>query len=305
MQLYPLKLISDNTNINFIKIGNFAYIISVILIILSIVFAAIWKLNFGIDFAGGIAIEVKSNHDNPDLNKIREALNKLDIGEITIQNFGTAQDLSIRASGHQQDDLMKNVGLIKESLISNFPEYNLEFRKVDFVGPQVGSHMITAGIKAIILSFLAIMVYIWIRFEWQFGLGIVITLIHDAILCIGFMSVTQLDFNQASIAGILTVIGYSVNDSVVIYDRIRKNLKEYHKNTIAEIINISVNQTLSRTTLTVLTTLIANLALIIFAGEAIRSFSILVFVGIIIGTYSSIFISASLLIFFKLEKLRK
>ena len=150
MQLYPLKFISDDTNINFVKIGNFAYIISIILIILSIVLTTTKKLNFGIDFAGGIAIEVKSNCNNPDLNKIREVLNKLDIGEISIQNFGTTQDLSIRTSGYQQENLMKNVNLIKESLIFNFPEYNLEFRKVDFVGPQIGSQMISAGIKAIV-----------------------------------------------------------------------------------------------------------------------------------------------------------
>ncbi len=163
----------------------------------------------------------------------------------------------------------------------------------------------TSGIKAVILSFFGIMIYIWFRFEWQFGVGVLVALVHDFIISMGFMSVSQLDFNLSSIAGILTIIGYSVNDSVVIYDRIRENLRKYGNMEINDIINVSVNETLSRTTLTVLTTLIANLSLILFGGEAIRSFSLLVFFGIVFGTYSSIFISAPVLTILNIKKFKQ
>ena len=158
---------------------------------------------------------------------------------------------------------------------------------------------------AMIFSFLAIMVYVWIRFEWQFGVGVLIALVHDVILSLGFMSITRFDFNLSTIAAILTIIGYSVNDSVVIYDRIRENLRKFGKKPINEIINLSVNETLSRTTLTVLTTLLANLALVFFGGEAIHSFSVLVFFGILMGTYSSIFISAPILTLFTSKKFKQ
>jgi preprotein translocase subunit SecF len=164
--------------------------------------------------------------------------------------------------------------------------------------------MIQSGIMAMLLSFLSIMVYIWIRFEWQFGIGVLAALIHDAVLSLGFLSATKLDFNLSTIAAILTIIGYSVNDTVVIYDRIRENLRKYNKKTIGTIINMSVNETLSRTTITVFTTLLANLALILYGGEAIKSFSVLVFFGILIGTYSSIFISAPIITLFNFKNLK-
>jgi len=192
---------------------------------------------------------------------------------------------------------MENIALIKKALQEKFP-YEFDYRKVDFVGPQVGDQMIKSGSMAMVLSFLAIMIYIWIRFEWNFGIGVLIALLHDVVLSLGFMSITEYDFNLSTIAAILTVIGYSVNDSVVIYDRIRENLRKYSKKAFSDIINLSVNETLSRTTITVFTTLLANLALILLGGEAIRSFSMLVFVGIFIGTYSSIFISAPILTLF-------
>jgi preprotein translocase subunit SecF len=203
--------------------------------------------------------------------------------------------------GANEEQLMKNIETIKEALHKNF-KYEIEYRKIDFVGPQVGNQLIQAGVQAMLLAFAAIMMYIWFRFEWQYGVGILIALLHDVIVGLGFMSITNLDFNLSSIAAILTIIGYSVNDSVVIYDRIRENFRKYHKRSVDEVINLSVNETLSRTTLTVLTTLIANLALILFGGEAIRSFSMLVFVGILVGTYSSIYISAPILTLFGLKR---
>ena len=247
-------------------------------------------------------MELRINQ-TPDLAKMRMILNELNIGEIVLQNFGSDKDISIRAGISSEENLMHNIELIKSALKQNFP-YEIEYRKVDFVGPQVGNQMIQSGIMAMLLSFLSIMVYIWIRFEWQFGIGVLAALIHDAVLSLGFLSATKLDFNLSTIAAILTIIGYSVNDTVVIYDRIRENLRKYNKKTIGTIINMSVNETLSRTTITVFTTLLANLALILYGGEAIKSFSILVFFGILIGTYSSIFISAPIITLFNFKNLK-
>ncbi|WP_375358633.1 protein translocase subunit SecF [Candidatus Tisiphia endosymbiont of Neophilaenus lineatus] len=297
MQLYPLRLLPDQINFDFIRFKKVSYTISIILSLVSIIWIGIYKFNFGIDFAGGIVIEVRLDQD-PDLTKMREVLNNLKIGEVVLQNFGNQHDLSIRVGSNSEDTLMQNIELIKSTLKNQLP-YKFEYRKVDFVGPQVGTQLIKSGITALILSFLAIMVYIWVRFEWYFGLGILVALLHDTILSLGFMSVMRLDFNLSSIAAILTIIGYSVNDSVVIYDRIRENLRKSHKKVMPQIINLSINETLSRTILTVVTTLLANLALVIFGGEAIYSFSVLVFFGIIVGTYSSIFISAPILTYFK------
>ncbi|WP_341756486.1 MULTISPECIES: protein translocase subunit SecF [unclassified Candidatus Tisiphia] len=300
MKLYPLRLLPDQVNFDFIKFRKVSYTMSIILSLVSIMWIGIYKFNFGIDFAGGIVIEARLDQE-PDLTKMREVLNNLKIGEIVLQNFGNQHDLSIRVGSNSEDTLMHNIELLKLTLSNQFP-YKFEYRKVDFVGPQVGSHLIRSGIMALILSFLAIMVYTWVRFEWYFGLGILIALLHDAILSLGFMSVMRLDFNLTSIAAVLTIIGYSVNDSVVIYDRIRENLRKSYQKTMPQIINQSINETLSRTILTVVTTLLANLALVIFGGEAIHSFSMLVFFGIIVGTYSSIFISAPILMLFVAKK---
>jgi preprotein translocase subunit SecF len=302
MQLFPLKIFPSNTNFDFMRVKNLNYALSVFLFILSLVWIGIYKFNFGIDFAGGISIELRINQ-TPDLAKMRMILNELNIGEIVLQNFGSDKDISIRAGISSEENLMHNIELIKSALKQNFP-YEIEYRKVDFVGPQVGNQMIQSGIMAMLLSFLSIMVYIWIRFEWQFGIGVLAALIHDAVLSLGFLSATKLDFNLSTIAAILTIIGYSVNDTVVIYDRIRENLRKYNKKTIGTIINMSVNETLSRTTITVFTTLLANLALILYGGEAIKSFSVLVFFGILIGTYSSIFISAPIITLFNFKNLK-
>jgi preprotein translocase subunit SecF len=294
---------SDNTKIDFMYLSKFVYIFSIMLTILSITLLFTLKLNFGIDFAGGITMEARIS-EAPDLAKMREILTQLEIGEISIQNFGSDKDIAIRVGtgDANEEQIMIYVEKIKSSLKSNF-KYEIEYRKVDFVGPQVGDQLIVAGIQAILLSFLGILIYIWLRFEWQFGVGILVALIHDTIVAMGFMSITGLDFNLASIAALLTIIGYSVNDSVVIYDRIRENLRKYRSKSIDYTLNLSVNETLSRTTLTVLTTLLTNLALIIWGGEAIRSFSILMFFGIMVGTYSSIFISAPLLKVLKVDSL--
>jgi preprotein translocase subunit SecF len=303
MQLFPLRLLPAKPKFDFMKIKKFSYSLSILLLLFSFVWIGIYKFNFGIDFIGGISMEVRTDKE-PDLSEMREVLGGLDIGEVVLQNFGTSRDLSIRVGVSSEENLMENIALIKKTLESKFP-YEFEYRKVDFVGPQVGEQMIRSGFMAMILAFAAIMLYIWIRFEWHFGLGVLLALIHDVILSLGFMSLTNYDFNLSTIAAILTVIGYSVNDSVVIYDRIRENLRKYSRKGVNELINLSINETLSRTTITALTTLLANFALIVLGGEAIRSFSVLVFVGIFIGTYSSIFISAPILTLFNFKKFKE
>ncbi|MGI4775679.1 MAG: protein translocase subunit SecF, partial [Janthinobacterium lividum] len=215
MQLYPLRLISANTKFDFMNFKKVSYTLSIALTVISLALIGIYKFNFGIDFAGGISIEARTNQV-PDLAKMREVLTDLNIGEVVLQNFGSPYDLSIRVGSSNEDNLMKNIESIKNCLRSNF-EYDIDYRKVDFVGPQVGSQLIKSGILAMVFSFIAIMAYVWVRFEWYFGLGVLVALIHDAILSLGFMSITRFDFNLSTIAAILTIIGYSVNDSVVIY----------------------------------------------------------------------------------------
>lgn len=305
MKLYPLRLMPNHTKFDFMKLRKVNYAISIILVLVSIISLFTHKLNFGIDFAGGISIDARTN-ESPDLAKMRQVLSDLEIGEVMLQTFGNDNDISIRIGskqGTESADMMKNVDLIKNTLSSNF-SYDIDYRKVDFVGPQVGDQLISSGTKAIVLAFLAIMVYVWFRFEWQFGIGVLIALVHDSIMCMGFMSISQLDFNLSSIAALLTIIGYSVNDSVVIYDRIRENVRKYRQKSTEDIINLSLNETLSRTTLTVLTVLLSNMALIIWGGEALRSFSLMVFFGIVAGTYSSIFVSAPILTLFNIDKFR-
>lgn len=303
MQLFPLRLISDNTKIKFTALSKFSYIFSTLLIILSFGLLFGMGLNFGIDFTGGIVIEARTQKAS-DLGSIRKALINMDIGDVAVNSFGNNDDVMIKVGGNiEQDEISKIVTSIKKELETKIDK-NIEFRKTDFVGPQVGSQLIMSGAQALILAFLAIMVYVWFRFEWQFGLGVLIALVHNIILSVGFLSVSQLDFNLSTIAGLLTIIGYSVNDSVVIYDRIRENLRKFKSISVVDVIDRSVNETLSRTTLTVLTTLIANFALIIWGGDEIASFSMLVFFGITVGTYSSIFISAPILKILGLDKLQ-
>ena len=308
MKIYPLRLFQKASNFDFISFSRFSYAFSVILSITSIFLVFYLGLNLGIDFKGGINIEIRCDKEIK-IEKLRDSLNELNMGEVSIQNAGKSNDFLIKlgADPNNSQSTQKVVDKIKESLskIAIDEKIEISYRKIDFVGPQVGKQLMISGIKALVLSFLGIMIYIWFRFEWQFGVGVLVALMHDFIISMGFMSISKLDFNLSSIAAILTIIGYSVNDSVVIYDRIRENLRKYGNNIeINKIINISVNETLSRTTLTVLTTLIANLSLILFGGEAIRSFSLLVFFGIVFGTYSSIFISAPILMILNIKKLK-
>ena len=300
LSFLPFKLLPSKSNIDFVNLKKITFLLSFIVIIFSFTSIYLYKFNYGIDFAGGISIDIRSSN-SLDLSKMRTVLTKLEIGEVMLQNFGSNQDLSIRIGVNQEEKLMENIELIKNAIKDNFSN-DIEYRKVDFVGPQVGTEMIRSGTFAMFLAFLAIMFYVWLRFEWYFGIGVLFALIHDVIIGLGFMSFFAYDFNLSTVAAILTIIGYSVNDSVVIYDRIRENFRIYSNKKLDYLINLSINETLSRTTVTAFTTLLANFALIVFGGEAIESFSILVFFGIVVGTYSSIFISAPILTAFKIKK---
>ncbi len=289
----------SHTKIDFMKVQKLALITSVVCMLLSVGLVFAKGLNFGIDFAGGILIEARMQ-ENIDVAAMRELLSG-EAKDVQIQNIDE-KDVLIRVakSDVEQSVLVKK---LQEVLNQNFS--GIEYRKIDYVGPQVGSELIMKGVMALLMSFAFIMIYIWIRFDWQFGLGGIFALLHDAVLTVGFFAITQLEFNLTSIAAILTIVGYSINDSVVIYDRIRENLIKFKKMELADLINSSTNSTLSRTILTAGTTLTSLLALIIFGGETLKSFSIATFFGIALGTYSSIYISAPILIYLDPRKKEK
>jgi preprotein translocase SecF subunit len=291
----------SHTKIDFMKVHKFALILSVVCMVGSIALVFVKGLNFGIDFAGGILIEARLQESAElDIAKVRELVGS-QIKDVQIQNVDQ-KDLMIRVAktDEEQSAVVKK---IQEILNKNFSA--VEYRKVDYVGPQVGSELIWKGFMALLMSFVFIMIYIWVRFDWQFGLGGIFALLHDAILTLGFYAITGLEFNLTSIAAILTIIGYSINDSVVIYDRIRENMRRFKKMDFSDLINSSANSTLSRTILTAGVTLFSLVALIIYGGEALYSFSTATFFGIAVGTYSSIYISAPILIYFDPRKEEK
>ncbi len=296
---FPLRIIPDKTKIDFMGIRYINMGMSLLLLLASIFLLSFKGLNFGIDFKGGTVIEAKLN-EKAEFMPLYDMLHNLNLGEIHLQNLDSS-NIMIKLGNHSGADQDQNIAIIKNALNTYF-DNKIEYSKIEFVGPQVGEALIKDGILAMLFSFAGIMCYIALRFEWQYGLGIIIALTHDTIFTLGFMSVAGLEFDLTSIAAVLTVIGYSVNDSVVIYDRIRENILKYKKLSAQEMINLSINETLGRTMLTVLTTLISVAALIIFGGDKLHSFSITVFFGIVVGTYSSIYISAPILIHLGIKK---
>lgn len=287
-----------DTQINFMKYYKLSGVISALLVVISISLVAVKGLNFGIDFSGGILMEVKLDTNVSDLRNIFKDQNK----EVQIQNIENdiflirvpSDDANVVIQKNTFLNQTKLIQTIQDSLAKKFSD--IDYRKIDYVGPQIGSELILKGVLALFLSFFAIMFYIWLRFDWQFGLGGIIAIIHDTILVLGFYCVTQIEFNLTSIAALLTVVGYSINDSVVIFDRIRENLIKLKKAKMFNIINSSLNSTLSRTILTAFTTLLSLLALLIFGGSVLQSFSAGAFFGILVGVYSSIYIAAPILI---------
>jgi len=287
-----IRFIPDKTNYKFVSKRYFCIALS-ICVLLGTMFSLYYKgLNFGIDFSGGIIIEVKA--DKPvDLANLRSQL-----GEgIYLQTLGTdTSSVLIRVAPDKNINQAEQTKIVKDK-ISQTIGGKVEFRKVDYVGAQVGGELIHNAVLALILSFAAMFTYLWFRFEWQYGAGALLALMHDATAVIGFYSVTGIEFDLTSVAAILTVIGYSINDSVVIYDRMRENIKKYKKMPLGDLIDLTVNETLSRTIMTVGTTILALISLSIFGGEVIRGFSLGMLFGVVVGTYSSIYVSAILLIY--------
>ena len=289
----PLRLIPPDTNFRFIALRKRAYVVSILLILASVASLAVQSLNFGIDFVGGTLIEVRTKGP-ADISAMRQTLSALNRGEVGLQEFGQPTDVLIRIQQQPGGDAAQQatVAAVKEALGDSVEEY----RRVEVVGPKVGGELIEAGAISVALALLAIMAYIWFRFEWQFGVGAVLALAHDVITTVGVFSLLQLEFNLSTVAAVLTIAGYSINDTVVVFDRVRENLRRYKTLPMTDLLNKSVNETLSRTVMTSATTLLALLSLFFLGGEVIRDFAFAMIWGVIIGTYSSVWIASATLL---------
>ena len=286
------KIIPTNSNYSFMEYRKIFIIISSILILSSSMLLFFKGLNLGIDFKGGTLIEVSTK--SSDIAELRSILSK-EFNDVSLQEFGNSQTIIIRLQNESNTESIETIEKVK-NLIS---EKITEFRRSEFVGPTISSELLWKGLQAISFALIAILIYIWLRFEWQFGFGAVVALTHDVLFTLGVLSLLNVDFSLSSIAAVLTIAGYSINDSVVIFDRIRENLRKNKKLELTDLFNLSINNTLSRTVMTSLSTLIALISLYIFGGAVIKPFAFAMIVGVIIGTYSSIFIAVPTLLIFK------
>ena len=284
------------TNYNFSSKLKHTNILSIILFFISIVLIAFKGLNYGIDFKGGTLIELRSN--NTEASSIRDVLQNMDLGDVNVKKFGKEGDFLIKVE--QKGDNNKLIPEIKKNL-SDKLNSEVNFRRVENVGPKVSSELLQSGIIAISLSLAAMLFYIWVRFEWQFSIGSIVALFHDVMITLGIFSLLSLEINLSIIAAVLTIVGYSMNDTVVIYDRIRENLGKFHRLNISDIANLSINETLARTIITSVTTLLALFSIFILGGEILRGFSFAMILGVLIGTYSSIFVASPILKYFKVS----
>ncbi len=288
-----------NKNINFSSKFKTANLLSIILFLTSVIFIIFKGLNYGIDFKGGTLIELRADNKNVNISKIRSSLNALNLGDVNVKEFGKKGDYLIKIEQKTENN-NKLIPEIKRNLTEKL-NAEINFRRVENVGPKVSSELLQSGIIAISLSLAAMLFYIWIRFEWQFSIGSIIALFHDVIITVGIFSILSLEVNLSIIAAVLTIVGYSMNDTVVIYDRIRENLGKYTKLKISETADLSINETLSRTIITSLTTLLALVSIYVLGGEILKGFSFAMILGVVIGTYSSIFVAAPVLKFFKVN----
>ena len=288
-----------NRNIDFSSKFRSANFLSLIFFITSVLFIIFKGLNYGIDFKGGTLIELRADSKNVSISEIRSSLNSMNLGDINVKQFGKEGDYLIKVEQKRENN-NKLIPEIKKNLINNL-NAEINFRRVENVGPKISSELLQSGIIAITLSLAAMLFYIWIRFEWQFSIGSIVALFHDVIITIGIFSVLSLEINLSIIAAVLTIVGYSMNDTVVIYDRIRENLNKHTRLNISETANLSINETLSRTIITSMTTLLALFSIFILGGEILRGFSFAMILGVIIGTYSSIFVAAPILKFLKVN----
>jgi preprotein translocase SecF subunit len=297
----PLKLIPRRTNIDFLGLRKLFFMVSIAALAGAALSFFVRDLNYGIDFLGGMLIEV-GTPGPADLSAMRDALGGLGLGEVALQEFGAGNDVLIRVARQPGGEEAQNaaVATVKNAL-AELGLGDLSYRRVEVVGPKVSGELVEAGTIAVLVAVACMLLYILIRFAWQYSIGAVLALVHDVLLTIGMYSITQIEFNLASIAAILTIVGYSINDTVVVYDRVRENLPKYKKTPIADVLNRSINDTLSRTTMTSVTTLLALLALYIFGGDVLAGFTLAMIWGVIVGTYSSVFIAAPLLLLLKVR----
>ena len=274
-------------------------LLSGILIIASLVFLVFKGLNFGVDFKGGTLIELRTDKSSANITKIRDSFNQMNLGDVSVKNFGNETDFVVKFEKQNSND-PQFIEEIKTKLSNSIG--TVDFRRVENVGPKVSAELLRSGVIAIALSLAAMLLYIWIRFEWQFSLGAILALFHDVIITLGVFSVFSLEINLSIVAAVLTIVGYSMNDTVVIFDRVRENLRKYADVKIFELTNISINETLSRTIITSVTTLLALLSIFIFGGEILKGFSLAMILGVIFGTYSSIYIANPVLVSLKVSQ---
>ena len=266
-------------------------VVSLILIILSLLLLLFKGLNYGVDFKGGTLIEIRTNEAN--ITNLRDSFNQLNLGDVSVKNFGSDNDFIVKFE-KQNSNNPAFISNIQVKLSSTYKD--IDFRRVENVGPKVSAELLKSGVLAIVLSLTAMLIYIWIRFEWQFSLGAIIALFHDVIITLGVFSLFSLEINLSIVAAVLTIVGYSMNDTVVIFDRVRENLRKYSDIKIFELTNISINETLSRTIITSITTLLALFSIYLFGGEILKGFSLAMILGVIFGTYSSIYIANPILV---------
>ncbi len=285
-------------SINFVSNFKKANVISTIFFLTSLLFIIIKGLNYGIDFKGGTLIELRTEN-SIEASSIRSTLDAMDLGDINVKKFGKDGDYLIKVEQKSSND-NNLIPKIKKNLSDNLSA-EVNFRRVENVGPKVSSELLESSVIAISLALAAMLFYIWVRFEWQFSIGSIIALFHDVVITLGIFSILSLEINLSIIAAVLTIVGYSMNDTVVIYDRIRENLFKYSKISISEVANLSINETLARTIITSVTTLLALLSIYILGGEILRGFSFAMILGVLIGTYSSIFVASPILKFLKVS----
>ena len=279
--------------INFNRFYNKFNILSSLLVILSLLLLIFKGLNFGIDFKGGTLIELRSSYSKINVTSLRDNLSQMNLGDVSVKKFGNDQDYLVKFEN--KDNRENTIEEIKLNLDKTFGD-NFDFRRVENVGPKVSTELLKSGIIAISVSLAVMLIYIWIRFEWQFSLGAIMALFHDVIVTLGIFSLLNLEINLSIIAAVLTIVGYSMNDTVVIFDRVRENLRKYSDIKIFELTNISINETLSRTLITSITTLLALLSIFFFGGEILKGFSLAMIFGVVFGTYSSIYIANTVLV---------
>jgi preprotein translocase subunit SecF len=294
----PLNLIPIKPNLNFTGQRMFFFGFSLLLILASIVIFIARDLNYGIDFQGGILVEVRVDRAGK-LGEMRQRLTNLGLGEVSLQEFGAPTDILIRIQKQAGGEKAQQAAIDK---VKRELGPGVKYRRTEFVGPKVSEELFQDGVTAVFLAIIGILLYIWFRFEWQFGIGAIVALCHDVITTVGIFALTGIEFNLSTVAAILTIAGYSINDTVVVYDRVRENLRKYKSLSLFELLNNSVNETLSRTVMTSVTTLLALLSLYILGGEVIRGFSFAMIWGVLIGTYSSICLAVPLLLYFDIDR---